>query len=116
MQKAKSTLLACLGWLAVLSAVWKQLVAEWLLTTEEYILTYILQTVSVPKVAFLQATEFNGKAKELQKRPFFLSFSRFRIQVQKQHNSYFQSHFSMSIDRILLKFFSLKNVKKGTNF
>ena len=46
------------------------------------------------------------------KRPYFWPFGRFRIEGQKQQNSDFQSHFSMSkIHRIL--FFSLKNIKNG---
>ena len=45
---------------------------------------------------------------------YFWPFCRFRIEGRKQQNSDFQSHFSMSkIDRILLNFFSLKNIKKG---
>ena len=46
----------------------------------------------------------------------FWPFGRFRIKGQKQHNSDFQSHFSMSkISRIFLNFFSLKNIKKAKN-
>ena len=44
---------------------------------------------------------------------YFWPFGRFRIEGQKQQNSDFQSHFSTSkIDRILLNFFSLKDIKK----
>ena len=75
-------------------------------------------TISVLKVIFLQAAEFSGKWPrpknyENSHKNVFGLLVILALKVEKQHNSDFQSHFSMSkIGGIFLNFFSLKNIKK----